>query len=334
VLRAAQFNNFMTAPHGSVLRINHHFAWRFAYGVAEPPDGRGEMKRALLRVATGSVLVLGMIGATSAADLVVKAPVVAPVPVFSWTGVYLGIGGGSGWGTKEYSWNQDATAAALSQQGNPNFLPPVPYLGNTQGSHPISGGFFGGQIGGNWQIGWAVLGVQADAHWADLNGKGSCFDPGAGLGAAALGVSYNCSAKVSSFGSVTGRLGAAFDRALIYAKGGWAWEQGTLDLNISGVTFALNDPNASITPSSLSQSRSGWTWGAGVEYAFAPNWSAFLEYDYFDFGTKAANSVSTLTNPAVIIAAARTSYAYPIQTDVTEHFQVIKAGVNFRYSWW
>lgn len=90
----------MTAPRGGVLRINHHFAWRFAYGVAEPPDGRGEMKRALLRVATASVLVSGMIGAASAADLVVKAPIVAPVPVFSWTGVYIGIGGGSGWGTR------------------------------------------------------------------------------------------------------------------------------------------------------------------------------------------------------------------------------------------
>ena len=58
------------------------------------------MKRALPRVATASVLVLGMIGAASAADLIVKAPVVAPVPVFSWTGVYIGIGGGSGWGTR------------------------------------------------------------------------------------------------------------------------------------------------------------------------------------------------------------------------------------------
>jgi len=118
-----------------------------------------------------------MIGAASAADLIVKAPVVAPVPVFSWTGVYIGIGGGSGWGTKEYSWNQDATIAALNQQGYPFFPPPLGSFGNTQGSHPISGGFFGGQIGGNWQIGWAVLGVQADAHWADINGKGSCFDP-------------------------------------------------------------------------------------------------------------------------------------------------------------
>lgn len=294
------------------------------------------MKRALLRVATASVLVLGMIGAASAADLIVKAPVVAPVPVFSWTGVYIGIGGGSGWGTKEYSWNQDATIAALNQQGYPFFPPPLGSFGNTQGSHPISGGFFGGQIGGNWQIGWAVLGVQADAHWADINGKGSCFDPGAGLGAAAFGVSYNCSAKVSSFGSVTGRLGAAFDRALIYAKGGWAWEQSKLDLSVSGVTWALADPAASISASSLNQSRSGWTWGAGIEYAFAPNWSAFIEYDYFNFGTAAVNSSHLLTSPAIAVAvpAAPTTYAYPIQTDVTEHFQVIKAGVNFRYSWW
>jgi hypothetical protein len=44
-------------------------------------------------------------------------------------------------------------------------------VGGTQGSLPISGGFFGGQIGGNWQVERAVFGIQADAHWADVEGQ-------------------------------------------------------------------------------------------------------------------------------------------------------------------
>ena len=53
-----------------------------------------------------SVYVSALTGVAGAADLAVKTPIVAPVPVFSWTGVYLGIGGGTGWGNNEYTWNQ------------------------------------------------------------------------------------------------------------------------------------------------------------------------------------------------------------------------------------
>ena len=52
-----------------------------------------------------SVYALALTGAAGAADLAVKSPIVPPVPVFSWTGVYLGIGGGTGWGDNEYRWN-------------------------------------------------------------------------------------------------------------------------------------------------------------------------------------------------------------------------------------
>ena len=90
---------------------------------------------------------------------VYKAPQ-APVvhPVLSWTGIYLGIGGGAGWGAKEYSFNQDAALAATLLPYFGTNSPPL-NSGATQGSHPISGGFFGGQIGGSVQVGWAVFGI-------------------------------------------------------------------------------------------------------------------------------------------------------------------------------
>ena len=62
-----------------------------------------------------AVCALAFTGVAGAADLAL--PVVAPAPVFSWTGVYLGIGGGTGWGNNEYNWNQDATLADTDPAG-------------------------------------------------------------------------------------------------------------------------------------------------------------------------------------------------------------------------
>ena len=111
-----------------------------------------------------SPAVLGIVGTASAADLGVRAPIVAPPPVFSWTGIYIGIGGGTGWGEVNRTLNQ----GVIAQGGG---FPGVTF-GNTFGSQSLSGGFFGGQLGANWQVGWAVFGIQGDAHWADIDGRG------------------------------------------------------------------------------------------------------------------------------------------------------------------
>jgi outer membrane immunogenic protein len=276
----------------------------------------GKMKRALCSAA----LILSFSSVAGAADLAFKAP----APVFSWTGIYLGIGGGTGWGNKEYSWDQDATLAAISaQMQNPG---PLPHLGVTQGSHPISGGFVGGQLGGNWQAGWAVFGIQADAHWADIEGHGSCFDGGA---VSTAGISFACSDKVTSFGTITGRVGAAVERALIYTKGGWAWEHGQQSVNPTApfnVMGGGNNPLESITAAGFSNSRTGWTFGAGMEYAFALHWSAFIEYDYLDFGTRDQNSTHLLSLPGNVPA----QFVIPIQTNVTERLNVVKVGLNYK----
>ena len=168
----------------------------------------------------------------------------------------------------------------------------------------------------------------SDAHWADINGHGSCFDAGA-LGTA--GVSFACNSKVTSFGTVTGRVGAAVDRALLYAKGGLAWERSdytvtpTAPFNVNGE----NNPLASITAVSSSQSRIGWTFGAGVEYAIAPQWSAFVEYNYLDFGTKGVNTTHLVNLPNNVPS----SFSLPIQANVTERLNVIKAGLNYKFDW-
>jgi len=86
----------------------------------------------------------------------------------------------------------------------------------------------------------------------------------------------NCAATIKSVGTVTGRVGAAFDRTLLYVLGGYAWEHAGLE----------NPETAFGVNSFASETGSGWTLGVGPEYALTRNWSAFLQYNYMGFGTR------------------------------------------------
>ena len=103
------------------------------------------MKSILLGVA------VALVASTAfAADMSVKAPPMAApaaAPVPTWTGTYIGINGGYGWGTS----NQ------------------TDFLGHTTGDFRIKGGLGGVTYGGNWQAGSAVLGFESDFDWADIN---------------------------------------------------------------------------------------------------------------------------------------------------------------------
>ena len=75
--------------------------------------------------------------------------------------------------------------------------------------------------------------------------------------------------------SATARLGYTWDpRWLVYAKGGAAWAHDKYDVATYLGTWAA------------SETRSGWTVGGGLEWAFADNWSAKLEYQFYDFGNQ------------------------------------------------
>lgn len=219
----------------------------------------------------------------NAADLP-PAPPPAPAPyykpalppIFSWTGFYLGLHGGGAFGKKDWS---------------------DPILGSL-GSHDVSGGVAGGQIGFNYQAGPAVFGVEVDAAWAGLRGSHNLL--------AIPGVVAET--KVDFLGTVTGRVGAAWGMALLYVKAGGAWAHDKYDLTIVGVNVA-----------SASETRWGWTVGAGLEYAFSPNWSAKIEYNYLDFGTKTVTS----TILGVI----------PVSADIGQNINIVKAGFNYRFGY-
>jgi outer membrane immunogenic protein len=195
-------------------------------------------------------VVSGLCGSSQAADLPAAMPFKAPIAAsgpYNWTGFYLGASVGGAFG--DGSWTEPSSFdASVKPQGM----------------------IAGGQIGYNYQINRIVLGVEADGNWTDLAGTdNACFsDP-----------LQSCTTRADWYSTLTGRLGStmAWDRALLYVKGGGAWGG-----------FRFDNPCApgdcTSTDYTSSGTLTGWTIGGGFEYAMARNWSIRLEYNYLDFG--------------------------------------------------
>jgi outer membrane immunogenic protein len=140
-------------------------------------------------------------------------------------------------------------------------------------------------------------------------------------------VVLNCTIKHNWFADITGRVGVvAVDRTLIYLKGGVAWEGSNFSVGNSitggGMSLAAN--------ASGSGTQTGGLLGMGVEYAFLPNWSTKLEYNYIDYGTRSFNaSIGTSSGFAGTGLAALSGVQVP--TSITESEHIIKAGVNYHF---
>jgi outer membrane immunogenic protein len=190
------------------------------------------MKRVFLAL----VGLAALTGTAAAADLpprmapapYYKAP--AEVQVYNWTGFYIGINGGGGFGRSQW----DST-----------------------GSFDVSGGLVGGTVGYNYQFGQAVVGVEGDIDWADINGTTNSACP------------FGCKTTDTWLSTVRGRLGYAADRFMPFVTGGAAFG----DIRASTPGFA-----------GANQTNAGWTVGAGLEFAIAGNWTAKAEYLYVDLG--------------------------------------------------
>jgi outer membrane immunogenic protein len=170
------------------------------------------MKKILL----ASVALFGFAGAASAADLPMRAappaPVFSAVPVFTWTGFYVGVNAGYGW--------QDSNDGSVFVPGGT--IPGVAGGGTIVYGDDNGDGFVGGgQIGYNYQIGSFVLGLEADLQWADLGGNnGTALVPAAFT--AAGFIPAGTAGGIDWFGTVRARAGVAVGQALIYATGGFA----------------------------------------------------------------------------------------------------------------
>jgi outer membrane immunogenic protein len=160
-----------------------------------------------------------------------------------------------------------------------------------------NGRFVGGlQAGYDWQFTNWVVGVEGQYSW--LSGNVGAVFPG--------GFIYTNNQR--GLGSLTGRVGYTWGPGLVYLKGGYAYSNNNENVALGGlpVGFTLSGDHSN-----------GYTIGAGVEYMFARNWSAKAEYQYYNFGS------ARFTAPAALI---------PTGSFTTDD-HVLKAGVNYRFTW-
>ena len=215
------------------------------------------MKRLILAVA--GTVAIGSVSAW-AADLpsrpMTPAAIMAPVPAYNWTGIYLGINGGYGFGKQDplslFSNDYDAF--------------------NYDASGWLVGGTFGAQI----QSGHVVIGVEADIDWTNIEGlaTGPVIKLGVLQGTGTL------SSKVSSISTLRTRIGYAQDNLLFYGTIGVAVVDSTSTFTQTvGFTCGTTVPC-----SSKSDLHAGLAAGAGVEYGFTPSLSAKFEYLWIGAG--------------------------------------------------
>lgn len=233
---------------------------------------------------------IGALQSVSAADMPVKAPIYKARPMVAsdlWSGLYFGGHLGGAWARNQFSDPLGGfTTAGVFSGGN-------------------GSSFIGGpQLGANWQAGSYVFGIQGDISFANV--KTSVVMP--------LSPTTIMNTRTTSITTVTGRLGYTWDMQLFYVKGGGAWAHSKHE---------LVDPTPPPPPifATGSTTQGGYVVGAGWEWAFAPNWSVFVEYDYIGLGTK---TNVALTDPTF----------GPGPFDIKQDIQMVKTGVNFRFLPW
>jgi outer membrane immunogenic protein len=231
---------------------------------------------------TVAILAAAMPLVANAADLPpaapsYKAPVVAPLPVYTWSGCYVGGNAGGVWMKASDTFDNGAFTEAFSY--NP------------------SSWIAGGQVGCQYQWSNVVFGVEGT--WDGLGLKQtdtSVIDP-----------NRTRTLKLDEIATVVGKLGFTWDRAMIYAKGGWA------DGHIN--YFAIN--NASGVSAAFTNWQSGWTAGVGLDYMVMPNLVLGVEADWYNFkydtNFTATSGVAVRTfnsNADVFAVTARASWLF------------------------
>ncbi len=244
------------------------------------------MKRLALVVAASTTI---FAAPALAADLR-AAPIRGPAPYvvapFSWSGCYIGVQGGGAWGSSRHI-NEVAGVRT-----------------NITDRYDVDGALVGPTVGCNLQYGGFVFGVEGDWSWSTKEGGANNIPP--------FDTLSTSQTRENWLATIRGRLGWAFDRWMIYATGGGAFAD--IEARV------IPNPAAGLATISDSRTRAGWTVGGGFEWAFAPNWSAKIEYLHVEF----ENEGHFLTPP---VGFANRAGGVPLHNDI------VRAGINYRFSW-
>jgi len=246
------------------------------------------------------------VGPAFAADLSPMPAKASFVERFTWTSCYLGAHVGGAW------MRNTVTDPVLLVQDNANFGGPgFTTVGPTNVGVNQNGAVIGGQIGCDYQFpSNFVLGVEGAVSGGTMKGSRVVALPDSPPDTALVTV------KTDFVTALTGRAGYAVDHWLFYGKGGVAWASSKYSVTgtLNGAASAGVGAGTAFDFEGLSM-RAGWTAGAGVEWAFADDWSARLEYDYYDFGSHTATMNDFNFGPG------------PLTFKTT--MQTVKLGVNF-----
>jgi outer membrane immunogenic protein len=216
-------------------------------------------------------------------------------PVFDWTGFYIGGQVGGGW---------HASQGTRLNNPSPDF--PIGFVSPTLHT---SGFLGGGYAGFNYQIDRFVIGIDGDYSWANLSGSNTSV----GL----FGATDPTIGHQDWIATLAGRLGYAINDWMLFGKAGWAWEG--VHANGEGFSAAGVFTGVGINPE---HTRNGWTFGTGIEWGFARNWSAKLEYDYVKFNT---------ANVHFIIVPSPAGPVSINQFSVVSSLNMVKLGIAYRY---
>jgi outer membrane immunogenic protein len=206
-----------------------------------------------LMLVTASLVALGAASQAVAADMAARPYTKAP-PIMQAAYDWSGfyIGVNGGGGTSRNRWDLVG--------------------GLSEGSHDSTGGTVGGQVGYRWQTGPIVFGVEAQGNWADFSGDN----------VSNVFLLNRNRTKIDAFGLFTGQVGYSFNNALVYVKGGAA---------VTDNRYSILTAAGGALVAQTDETRWGGTIGVGLEYGFAPNWSAGIEYDHLFMGSSTNNFV-------------------------------------------
>jgi outer membrane immunogenic protein len=304
------------------------------------------MKKLLL----AGISIAALVGPAMAADLarpVYRAPVAVAVPVYTWTGWYAGLN--AGWVDATGQVNTNAAPVSFPF-GDPNTIcgtPPCPPQRATQTlaaaatsqlNNKRSGFIGGGQFGYNYQFGAFVAGVETDIQGSSLRGDTSTAnsvltDTTLGTNRGLWLTDTTVSRRLDYFGTLRARIGVTATPAfLLYATGGLAYGGVRSDTSLTVASNVFGVPTA-VTSGSFSENRAGWTVGGGLEWMFLRNWSAKLEYLYYDLGsaTYATGGYSLDVLPTALPGGGIAAIA----TNTSVHFRgdIVRVGLNYKFGY-
>jgi outer membrane immunogenic protein len=284
---------------------------------------------ALLTLGITNAVLADAIITDAAAEEMATPPsqfITTAVPYLAWSGFYVGINGGYGWGNAhvDYAANDPAAQAGTCGGGGSPRGQCVPST-----DFHRDGALAGGQIGFNWQVNplWLV-GVEADYQWSDFHGTGTAAFRLGAVGAATM----TASQSITSFGTIRARIGAMpIASLLLYGTGGFAFGQSSTTLNLTsaatggissgGFSYACSGAGASCFAGAASKTLLGWTAGAGAEYALTGNLTFRTELLYVHLESTSATVTATSGAAPASLAA----------NFVPAYFAVLRAGVNYRF---